>query len=91
MTIPLVMALGGGNQTFRRQVEALYGGGNGMTIPAVIAAIETEGGLRGTQEQIDAYAAKANLALDVLPPTAATAELRALAAAIAAPDLKEKV
>ena len=90
MTIPLVAALAGGNPSFRKQVEQLYGGSGG-SVADVVAGIDREGGLRRTQEHIDAFVARANDALDVLPRSAATSQLRTLAAALLAPELKEKV
>ena len=83
MTIPLVLALGGGNAAFRAQVARLYSGSDGETIPAVVAAIADEGGLAGTRREIATYVARAKSVLEPLPPSAAKDELTKLADALA--------
>lgn len=83
MTIPLVLALEGGNAEFRAQVARLYSGSDGETIPGVVSAIAVEGGLTGTRREIATYVARAKSALEPLPPSAAKDELTKLADALA--------
>ena len=83
MTIPLILALHGGNSEFRSRVARLYAGDTAVTVPDVVAALAAEGGLDATRREIATFAARAKAALEPLPPTAAKDELTRLADALA--------
>jgi octaprenyl-diphosphate synthase len=84
MTIPLILALRGGNGEFHAMVGRLYAGNENAGIPAVVAAIAREGGLEGTLAEIARYVERAKAALEPLPASAAKEELGRLADALAA-------
>ena len=83
MTIPLILALRGGDSEFRSRVARLYAGDTAVTVPDVVAALTAEGGLDATRREIATFAARAKAALEPLPPTAAKDELTRLADALA--------
>ena len=83
MTIPLILALAGGNDAFRDQVARLYAGDDSVTIPAVVRGIAAEGGLDATRREIARYVTSACAALEPLPRGAAKDELIRLAGALA--------
>jgi octaprenyl-diphosphate synthase len=79
MTIPLVLALRGGNRDFFDAVSRFYQGGGDGQLPAIVAAIGEQGGFEATREQIAMFATAAKHALEPLPQTAAKEELLRLA------------
>ena len=84
MTIPVIVALGSANGSFRNEVEQFYGGDDNAPIPALIAAIDQNGGLSGTRAHIADYVARAKTALEPLASSAAKDELTRLAQALLA-------
>lgn len=84
VTIPLILALAGGNREFRAQAQHFYDSGENSEISAIIAAIEARGGLDGTHEQIAQYAERAKLSLAPLGNIRARAVLAELADALIA-------
>ncbi|HUN29608.1 MAG TPA: polyprenyl synthetase family protein [Alphaproteobacteria bacterium] len=84
MTIPLILALSGGDHAFREMVSRLYAGSGDAAIPDVVAAIERAGGLEGTRTEIARYVERAKAALEPLPASAAKEHLGRLADALAA-------
>ena len=83
MTIPLILALAGGNSAFREEVSRLYGGDDTVSIPDVVGSIGREGGLAKTRSEIERYVSLAVAELQPLPPTAAKDELLKLAGTLA--------
>ncbi len=83
MTIPLILALSGGNERFRQQVSRLYAGDQSVLIPEVVQGIEREGGLTKTRVEIERFVARARAALEPLRSSAAKDELSTLAGALA--------
>jgi octaprenyl-diphosphate synthase len=79
MTIPLVLALRGGNPDFFEIVQRFYEGGEPDELPTIIGAIDRQGGFTATREQIARFAARAVDALEPLRPSAAKDELIRLA------------
>jgi octaprenyl-diphosphate synthase len=84
MTIPLILALRGGDQGLHEMVARLYGGSANDGISQIVAAIASEGGLDGTRAEIARYVERAKAALEPLPASAAKEELGRLADALAA-------
>ncbi|MDQ2871862.1 MAG: polyprenyl synthetase family protein [Candidatus Eremiobacteraeota bacterium] len=83
MTIPLILALDGQGGDFRTLVERLYDRGDETAIPAIVAGIADQGGLRRTREHIAQYAQRAKSSLAPLESGPAKAELVTLADALA--------
>jgi octaprenyl-diphosphate synthase len=86
MTVPLILALRGGDRAFREMVGGYYTGTGDGAIRAVVDAIRDHGGIRETNAEISRYVRRAGQALDVLPESAAKRELETLAQ-----DLGEKL
>ncbi len=84
VTVPLVLALRGGNREFFDRVTRFYGGSEHDGIPELVAALAREGGLEQTQAEIARYVMRAKAALEPLPATPAKEELTRLADALAA-------
>jgi geranylgeranyl pyrophosphate synthase len=84
MTIPLILALRGGNAAFRSEVERFYAGTSDDAIPAIIAGIDANGGLDATRGLVADYVDRAKAALAPLGPSQAKAELMRLADALIA-------
>jgi octaprenyl-diphosphate synthase len=84
ITIPLILAIRGGNRAFYDMAARFFAGSGDVAIPRVIAAITQEGGLERTVEEIRRFATRAKAALEPLPPSPAKEELEALADALAA-------
>jgi octaprenyl-diphosphate synthase len=82
MTIPLILALAAGDSDFRAEVEAFYAGSDDGAIPAIVAGIAQQGGLKRTREQISQYAERAKLSLSPLENGVSKAELGNLAEAL---------
>jgi octaprenyl-diphosphate synthase len=84
MTIPLILALRGGNESFCEMVARFYSSNDDDgAIPQIVDAIAREGGLEGTAAEIRRFARRAKAALEPLPPSPAKDELEALADALA--------
>jgi octaprenyl-diphosphate synthase len=81
-TIPLIAALATGNGGFRAQVRRFYEGGPNHAIPAIVEAIEREGGLAGTRAQIGRFAGRAKNALEPIADGVAKRELVRLTEAL---------
>jgi octaprenyl-diphosphate synthase len=77
MTIPLVLALRGGDRDFFDAVRRFYQGEG--TLEAIVEAIGRQGGFKATREEIARYADEAKRALEPLPRSAAKEELIRLA------------
>ena len=84
MTIPVICALRSTNGSFRGDLERFYRGDDDTVIPAIVSAIDRNGGLSGTRAHIDEYVMKAKAALEPLAPSAAKEELASLADALLA-------
>ncbi len=81
MTIPLVLALARGDAGFHDAVERLFADENAPVAP-IVEAIERQGGLAGTREQIAAFVREAKAALQPLAPSEAKERLGGLADAL---------
>jgi len=79
ITIPLILALDAADSGTRTLVERFYGGENGVSTAAVIAAVERSGGLRGTKRRIAHYGHRAKASLAPLKHSVAKVELQRLA------------
>jgi len=84
VTIPLVLALQGGNREFFDSAARFYAGAADGGIPELVAAIAREGGLERTRAEIRHHVERAKAALEPLPPSSAKEELTRLAEALAA-------
>src|SRR6185312_7498475 len=84
VTIPLIEALAGGDGNFRTEVRRFYDGTANDAISAIVAGIDSHGGLRGTRKQIAAFVRRAKQALEPLPTGTAKNELLDLADALLA-------
>jgi octaprenyl-diphosphate synthase len=88
MTIPLILALEGGEAIFRDSVREFFEmARNGAAEDAraairLISAIERHGGIAGTRSRIGAYVEQAKAALYPLPSCAAKERLASLAEAL---------
>ncbi|MEO6912543.1 MAG: polyprenyl synthetase family protein [Candidatus Baltobacteraceae bacterium] len=82
MTIPLILALSGGDSDLRGRVERFFSGGDDESIPEVIREIERHAGFAATREQIAHYIERAKRCLDALPRSRFKAELLDLADAL---------
>jgi octaprenyl-diphosphate synthase len=87
MTIPLILALDGGDAAFRDAVRRFYGGPAGDTssgtVAGLVRAVARAGGLAKTREVIATHVERAKLSLAPLGNAATRAELIALADALA--------
>jgi octaprenyl-diphosphate synthase len=81
-TIPLISALASGDGSFRAQVHSFYTEGSKEAIPAIVAAIEREGGLAATRAQIARFVERAKSALEPIVEGAAKRELFKLTEAL---------
>jgi octaprenyl-diphosphate synthase len=81
-TIPLIGALASGDGVFRAEVRRFYEQGENDAIPAIVSAIEREGGLNATRAEIRRYAERAKQALQPIPAGAAKKELAQLTDAL---------
>jgi octaprenyl-diphosphate synthase len=81
-TVPLIAALACGDRSFRAQVRRFYAGGSKEAIPALVAAIEREGGLAATRAQIARFVERAKSALEPIAEGAAKRELFELTEAL---------
>ena len=84
VTVPLVLALRGGNAEFFDQATRFFEGSEHDGIPLLVAALAREGGLEQTRAEIGRYVTRAKAALEPLPATPAKEELTRLADALAA-------
>ena len=82
MTIPLVLALAAGDRDFRGEIERFYAGSDTAQIPAIVAAIDVQGGLTGTEAHIATFVERAKAALQPLAASAAKETLATLADAL---------
>jgi geranylgeranyl pyrophosphate synthase len=84
MTIPVVLALEGGDREFHTDLERFYGGDDDTPerTRAVVAAIGARGGFTKTRQAIDEYVGRAKAALAPLGNGPARAELIAIADAL---------
>ncbi|HEY0614788.1 MAG TPA: polyprenyl synthetase family protein [Candidatus Elarobacter sp.] len=84
MTVPLVLALEGGDREFRSAVERCFDESDGApdAVAAVVAGIGAQGGLRKTEAVLASYVERAKQSLALLGHTPARAELAALADAL---------
>jgi geranylgeranyl pyrophosphate synthase len=86
MTIPIVLALEGGDADFREALGRYYGNraddDDPAAVGALVAGIERCGGLSRTREAIESYVERAKMSLAPLGTHAARAELSALADAL---------
>ena len=73
VTLPLIAALARMGETQRAEVARLFTGAppTDEQVAAVIAMVHEHGGLATARDRADAYAAKAEAALETLPPSAA--------------------
>ena len=74
-TIPLIAALASGDGGFRTEVSRFYDDGDNAAIPAIVQAIDREGGLAATRLEIRRFAELAKAALEPIRPGAAKREL----------------
>lgn len=79
MTIPLIEALGAGDEAFRTDVGRFYGGRGNEAIPAIIEGIGRQGGLAATRRHIAGFVERAKAALKPIAAGGAKAELIRLA------------
>jgi geranylgeranyl pyrophosphate synthase len=84
MTVPLVLALEGGDREFRSGVERFFSSEaqSAGELAAVVAGIAAQGGLTKTEALIARYAERAKQALAPLGAAPARAELTAIADAL---------
>jgi octaprenyl-diphosphate synthase len=82
MTIPVVLALRGASAEFTQTLGQFYGGAGNDGIPAMVAAIASEGGLERTRVEITTFVERAKAALKPLAPSPAKEQLYALADAL---------
>ncbi len=86
MTIPLILALSGGDANLRADVARFYGvagDDTGATVAALIASVDRAGGLAMTREAIASYVERAKMSLAPLGNSPTRAELVALADGLA--------
>jgi octaprenyl-diphosphate synthase len=81
-TIPLIAALASGDGSFRAQVRRFYEEASNDAIPAIVGAIEREGGLAGTRAEIGRFVEQAKDALEPIAAGTAKKELVKLADAL---------
>ena len=81
-TIPLIAALASGNGGFRAQVRSFYDATANDAIPAIVKAIEREGGLAATRAMIGRFAERAKRALEPIGNGTAKTELISLTEAL---------
>lgn len=82
VTIPLILALSGGDAPFAEAVRGFYAASDDAEIPRLAAEIAARGGIDATRRQIAEYSKKAVAALRPLPPSHAKSELERLAGAL---------
>jgi geranylgeranyl pyrophosphate synthase len=84
MTVPLILALEGGDPEFRSDVERFFNGTRESAgdVAAVVAGIEARGGLTKTEALLAGYVERAKQVLAPLGTAPARAELSALADAL---------
>lgn len=84
MTVPLVLALAGGDRDFRTGVERFFAEGDATRerIASIVAGIGTHGGLTGTEAVLAGYVERAKQSLAPLGTAPARSELVALADAL---------
>ena len=81
-TLPLIAALAAGSGSFRSKVRRFYDAGPNDAIPAIVEAIDREGGLEATRAQIARFAARAKSALEPIDAGAAKTDLEKLTDAL---------
>ncbi|HEY9086305.1 MAG TPA: polyprenyl synthetase family protein [Candidatus Tyrphobacter sp.] len=81
MTIPLILALGRGDDNFRAAVRRLFAGEREAVAP-IVEAIDRQGGLAATREQIASFVRDAKAALQPLAASEAKERLGSLADAL---------
>ncbi|MGC1381474.1 MAG: polyprenyl synthetase family protein [Candidatus Baltobacteraceae bacterium] len=81
-TIPLIAALASGDGAFRAEVRQFYDGTENDSIPAIVDAIEREGGLTATRTQIGRFVERAKRALEPIAAGTAKGELAKLTDAL---------
>ncbi len=84
MTVPLVLALAGGDRNFRAEVERFFAAGDVTPerIAGIVAGIATHGGLARTEAVLAGYVERAKQSLAPLGTAPARSELVALADAL---------
>jgi len=84
MTIPLVLALAGGDEVFRADVERFFSDGDDARerVAAVVGGIAEQGGLAQTEAVLAGYVERAKQSLAPLGTVPARSELAALADAL---------
>ncbi len=84
MTVPLVLALAGGNRDFRADVERFFAEGDATRerIAGIVAGIGAQGGLTRTEAVLAGYVERAKQSLAPLGTAPARSELVALADAL---------
>jgi octaprenyl-diphosphate synthase len=82
MTIPLILALEGGDSAFREDLRRFYGGRTNDGLASIVAGLTNAGGLEATRKYVAEYSRSAIAALDPLPASEAKSELARLAAAL---------
>ena len=84
MTVPLVLALEGGDREFRSAVERCFAAGDGehQDVAGIVAGIAAHGGLAKTEAVLAAYVERAKQSLAPLGTAPARSELAALADAL---------
>jgi geranylgeranyl pyrophosphate synthase len=84
MTVPLVLALAGGDEDFRADVERFFADGDDARerVAAVVGGIAEQGGLAQTEAVLAGYVERAKQSLAPLGTVPARSELAALADAL---------
>ncbi len=84
MTVPLILALAGGDRDFRADVERFFAAGDATRerIAGIVAEIGAHGGLSGTEAVLAGYVERAKQSLAPLGAAPARSELVALADAL---------
>jgi octaprenyl-diphosphate synthase len=84
MTVPLVLALAGGDEVFRADVERFFADGDDARerVAAVVGGIAEQGGLAKTEAVLAGYVERAKQSLAPLGTVPARSELAALADAL---------
>lgn len=78
-TLPLIHAMAQSDAATRERLRTIVQNGDASAMPEVLAAIQATGGLAYSRERAEAYAARAEQALDGLDENEAVAALRGLA------------
>jgi octaprenyl-diphosphate synthase len=81
MTVPLILALARGDSTFRSAVRSFFTDAS-VPVERIIEAIERQGGVDATRDEIARHLALAKVALQPLPASTAKQRLSGLADAL---------